>query len=222
MLSFCISDQAKQMLLDNPGFIPHLIDGLLLHPEHPRAASDESIKSAVQRDYAACILHMSLFEPGKLALQAAQHQSDIERALRALVATGWSEEARQIARNALVALEFDGGGERIGLATPRLREAHVMLSYQWDHQAVLKRVNLALKARKYNVWIDIEKMQGSTVEAMADAVEYAAAFCCTYRNQLLSRHSACKLLGVPCWLNTGGFCGQMGSRGRTRSRRIVV
>eukprot|EP01047_Picozoa_sp_COSAG01_P094670 COSAG01_NODE_25534_length_741_cov_3.490654_1_plen_133_part_00 len=35
----------------------------------------------------------------------------------------------------------------------------------------IKRVNSALKARKYAVWIDIEKMQGSTVEAMAAAVE---------------------------------------------------
>ena len=54
---------------------------------------------------------------------------------------------------------------------------HVMLSYNWGHQDVIKRINRALQARGYSVWIDIEKMQGSTVEAMADAVEDAAVVC---------------------------------------------
>ena len=51
---------------------------------------------------------------------------------------------------------------------------HVMLSYNWDHQSVIKRINAALQGRKYTVWIDIEKMQGSTVEAMSAAIEDAA------------------------------------------------
>ena len=42
---------------------------------------------------------------------------------------------------------------------------------------MIKRLNTALKARGYCIWIDIEKMQGSTVEAMADAVEDAAVMC---------------------------------------------
>ena len=54
---------------------------------------------------------------------------------------------------------------------------HIMLSYNWDHQSVIKRVNTLLQSRGYAVWIDIEKMQGSTVEAMADAVEGAAVMC---------------------------------------------
>ena len=37
---------------------------------------------------------------------------------------------------------------------------HVMLSYNWDHQDVIKRINTSLKGRGYVVWIDIEKMQG--------------------------------------------------------------
>eukprot|EP01048_Picozoa_sp_COSAG05_P000290 COSAG05_NODE_7_length_42457_cov_58.929152_47_plen_207_part_00 len=54
---------------------------------------------------------------------------------------------------------------------------HVMLSYNWSHQSVIKRINTALKTRAYAVWIDIEKMQGSTVEAMSAAVEGAAVMC---------------------------------------------
>ena len=52
-----------------------------------------------------------------------------------------------------------------------------MLSYNWDHQSVVKRVNASLQARGYAVWIDIEKMQGSTVEVMSAAVEDAAVMC---------------------------------------------
>ena len=52
-----------------------------------------------------------------------------------------------------------------------------MLSYNWDHQATIKRVNSSLVRRGYTTWIDVEKMQGSTVEAMADAVEDAAVMC---------------------------------------------
>jgi male-specific lethal 1 len=56
-------------------------------------------------------------------------------------------------------------------------DEHVMLSYNWGHQEEIKRINTSLKSRGYNVWIDIEKMQGSTVDAMADAVEGAAVMC---------------------------------------------
>ena len=42
---------------------------------------------------------------------------------------------------------------------------------------MIQRINGALKARGYSVWIDIEKMQGSTVEAMSEAVEDAAVVC---------------------------------------------
>ena len=96
---------------------------------------------------------------------------------------GMTAEARQYASGALFELDeltrrrqrptqssTDGDGDE----TTSVVVEHVMLSYNWDHQSVIKRINAALKARDYAVWIDIEKMQGSTVEAMADAVEGAA------------------------------------------------
>ena len=54
LLSLCISDNAKQMLLSNAGFIPHMIDGLMLDPQHPRKGTGDAIKAAVQRDFAEC------------------------------------------------------------------------------------------------------------------------------------------------------------------------
>lgn len=55
------------------------------------------------------------------------------------------------------------------------QHGHLMLSYCWANQPVIKRIHTALVARGYDVWIDIEQMQGSTVDAMADAIDNAAA-----------------------------------------------
>ena len=100
MLNLCISDVAKQMLLSNAGFIPHVVDGLLLNPEHPRKSSDEAIKAIVQRDFAECIQQLSLFAPGCEALKSA----GIVEALDALVDKAWTEEAKDSARGALMQL----------------------------------------------------------------------------------------------------------------------
>ena len=88
------------------------------------------------------------------------------------------EEARQKAKEAVVAAkaamaQVSGAPNSGGSGDVE----HVMLSYNWGHQGVIKRLNTALKARSYSVWIDIEKMQGSTVEAMSEAVEECAVMC---------------------------------------------
>ena len=46
-----------------------------------------------------------------------------------------------------------------------------MISYQWDSQEVLIEVKNRLQASGYRVWMDLEQMRGSTLEAMAKAVE---------------------------------------------------
>ena len=51
---------------------------------------------------------------------------------------------------------------------------HVMISYQWDNQELLVEVKNKLQASGYRVWMDLEQMGGSTLEAMAKAVENAA------------------------------------------------
>ena len=48
---------------------------------------------------------------------------------------------------------------------------HVMISYQWDSQEMLVEVKNRLQASGYRVWMDLEQMRGSTLEAMAKAVE---------------------------------------------------
>ncbi|KAL9981613.1 hypothetical protein ACROYT_G010339 [Oculina patagonica] len=51
---------------------------------------------------------------------------------------------------------------------------HVMISYQWDSQEILVEVKNKLQANGYRVWMDLEQMGGSTLEAMAKAVEDSA------------------------------------------------
>ncbi|XP_046330967.2 uncharacterized protein LOC124114439 isoform X2 [Haliotis rufescens] len=51
---------------------------------------------------------------------------------------------------------------------------HVMISYQWDAQDVMIKVKDRLRQAGFKVWMDVENMSGSTLEAMALAVEKAA------------------------------------------------
>ena len=48
-----------------------------------------------------------------------------------------------------------------------------MLSYQWNVQATIKRLNESLIARAYVTWFDLTNMKGSTMDAMSDAIEGA-------------------------------------------------
>ena len=51
---------------------------------------------------------------------------------------------------------------------------HVMVSYQWDAQDIVVRLVASLKQRGFAVWLDLDEMSGSTLDAMAAAVEGAA------------------------------------------------
>ena len=89
------------MLLNNAGFTPHLIDGLMLDPEHPRKDTDEAIKTAVQRDFAECVQQIALFPAGCEALTVNE---TVVQALLTLKDKAWSEEAKVCAEGALMAL----------------------------------------------------------------------------------------------------------------------
>ena len=173
MLSLCISDAAKHMLLNNADFIPHLIDGLLLDSEHPRKDADEAIKTAVQRDFAECVQQIALFPAGCDALKANE---TVMHAMLALKDKAWSEEAKICAEGALMALIPPEHHDDI------IEALHIMMSCecnsvsstlvfgpvrqltyidmlmsiadQWDVQEVIKKIVAELQRRKYMVWFD--------------------------------------------------------------------
>ena len=92
--------------------------------------------------------------------------------LRALHHSG-DPEVQKAAAGALWEIE----GKKARNNTEKSKEAignHVMISYQWDAQEVLVEVKNKLQASGYRVWMDLEQMGGSTLEAMAKAVEDAA------------------------------------------------
>ena len=87
--------------------------------------------------------------------------------MQSVVESGMSEGARELAAAALTALS----DKKLELVTEG--QKHVMLSYQWDHQAIIKRLNECLIARSYATWFDLTNMKGSTMDAMSDAIEGA-------------------------------------------------
>ena len=163
LLSLCISDNAKQMLLNNSSFIPHLIDGLMLDPEHPRKDTDEAVKVAVQRDFAECLQQIALFPAGCDALKA--DSAAVIDVLDALVDKAWSEEAKDCARGALMQLMQLTDRPRVVVAdTSKVDpDDHIMMSYQWDVQEIVKRIVAELQRRKYLVWFDLFNMKGSVM-----------------------------------------------------------
>ncbi|XP_069046611.1 uncharacterized protein [Lepisosteus oculatus] len=52
---------------------------------------------------------------------------------------------------------------------------HIMISYQWDNQKTMLKVNKRLQNSGLRLWMDVEQMAGSTLQAMAEAVEQAYA-----------------------------------------------
>ena len=132
LLMLCISDRNKEMLIQSPGLVPHMIASLMLDPNHKRQDTSQAIKERVQRDYAECIQQISLFPPG---CEVLKNNSAVVEALDALADKGWSDEAKQCAHAALMQLcperikhsEQTGDGN----GTPADGGGHVMISYQW-------------------------------------------------------------------------------------------
>ena len=173
-----IADANKPFIVEHSGAIDDLVSGLLLEESNPRRQQDGAAK--LQETCALALQNLALSEVGKGPLRS---HSGVMRALRELASSestggvALSEEARRCASGALFELDESSRQRRQPHHTAAAVE-HVMLSYNWDHQVTIKRINAGLKARGYAVWIDIEKMQGSTVEVMSAAIEDAAVMCC--------------------------------------------
>ena len=155
-LNLCVSDKAKQLLIDSPLVRPHLILGLFLDPEeHPmgnnaKAPTPEATQEVWQRNCTEALEQLALFEPGKIALA---QDAQVMEALHTVAERGMSKEARGSAKGALLALS-DEQPDRPDEGADR---QHVMLSYQWNAQAMIVRINESLQRRRYRTWIDLEK-----------------------------------------------------------------
>ena len=160
-LELCISDENKPLLLMNPGFIPYLVDALLIDPSHPRRVAEmkEELRSWVQEHHCECLAQLAVFGPGREALR---QDPSVVPALKAVVEVGLSAQARDFAQAALLALS----DKELHTLSDGEQQMHIMLSYQWDCQATVQRINESLIARGYVTWFDLTNMKGSTMDAM--------------------------------------------------------
>ena len=155
-LELCVSDENKPLLLANADFIPYLVDALLLDPDHPRAGMKPELKTWCQEHHAECLAQLAVFEAAREPLR---QDPSVIPVLEAVAEAGLSAEARQYAQAALLALS---GKELHAIQGQK----HVMLSYQWNKQATLQRMNESLIGRGYVTWFDLTNMKGSTMDAM--------------------------------------------------------
>jgi male-specific lethal 1 len=55
-----------------------------------------------------------------------------------------------------------------------------MISYQWDFKEVVLKVKRFLEKNQISCWIDVDNIRGSTLQAMAEAVECSDVFLMCY------------------------------------------
>ena len=82
------------------------------------------------------------------------------------------DDIRTMSKNTLWTIQDRG--------TRRNDDTHVMISYNKGHRSMVKRITKNLRQNHIKVWIDVNDMQGSTIEAMASAVEKADIFLMCY------------------------------------------
>ncbi|CAH1794188.1 unnamed protein product, partial [Owenia fusiformis] len=59
------------------------------------------------------------------------------------------------------------------LASSSTQTGHVMISYSWSNQKQVLEISEYIRKAGYKVWLDVDQIEGSTIEAMANAVENA-------------------------------------------------
>ena len=140
-----------------PDTIPHLISGLFLDPDHPRglrakeilheaaAPTPLDVQAVWQRNWTEVLEQLALSPPGKEALLGDEAAM---AALEAATKLCLTEEAKEHARGALIALRGVAEHESV---VPN----HVMLSYSWEDQSTVVRINESLKRRRYSTWVDV-------------------------------------------------------------------
>ncbi|XP_059157845.1 uncharacterized protein LOC131942130 [Physella acuta] len=73
-------------------------------------------------------------------------------------------------------------------------QGHVMISYNWGDQAKLIKIRDVLRSHGFKIWMDIDNITGSSLQAMAEAVEKADVIlmCMSekYKNSLNCRSEA--------------------------------
>eukprot|EP00457_Paulinella_chromatophora_P003166 gb/GEZN01003172.1/.p1 GENE.gb/GEZN01003172.1/~~gb/GEZN01003172.1/.p1 ORF type:complete len:636 (-),score=129.63 gb/GEZN01003172.1/:243-2150(-) len=120
------------------------------------------------------LLHLTFDVQSKQELQASKLSSRVQTLLKKREANPTKDESNEVKKvfgDLLWALGNNGATQVEKKATMAEEQVQVMLSYNWHSQAIVLKIAEALRARGFRIWLDIEQMAGSTIEAMAEAVE---------------------------------------------------
>lgn len=83
------------------------------------------------------------------------------------------DEIRKISKKALWTIQDKDKATNGKPVTSKNDDTHIMISYNWGHQSTVKQISENLRNNGIKVWMDVDDMQGSTLQAMASAVEKA-------------------------------------------------
>ena len=151
----------------------HAVTGLLGN----LCLSDETID--LVRDHPSCVPALRSAVNDREQKLSAQHQRLLLGLLAKFEQAGDPSppRSRNTARISPPAPAPAQAASSVGPPDPALASSaagHVMISYCWDDQAVVKRIRESLRRRNVSVWVDYEDMAGSVVDAMAEAIDDAS------------------------------------------------
>ncbi|KAJ3118581.1 hypothetical protein HK098_005900 [Nowakowskiella sp. JEL0407] len=75
----------------------------------------------------------------------------------------------------------------------------VMISYQWDHQKIVKCIHESLK-QEFTVWIDLEQMHGHIVQRMYEAVSRSSVVIACYSSKYKVSYNCTKEISLADFL----------------------
>ena len=104
-----------------------------------------------RQDFAEALQQLAVYPPGREELLK---DPAVAQALHEVAERGWTQEAQGCARGALLALS---GREALSDVDEDRR--HLMISYQWDVQDIVRRIVTELQVRGYLVWWDLDHMK---------------------------------------------------------------
>ena len=155
-LSHLAINDANKKILGQNGVIPVLISVI-------KTSNEDEEKASATR----ALWMLAFHDSNKEKIRQEEGAMDILHRLQ----QSENPEVQKAAAGALWEIEGKTARHLERIASTR---NHVMISYQWDSQEVLVEVKNRLQASGYRVWMDLEQMKGSTLEAMAEAVENAS------------------------------------------------
>ena len=179
------TNDANKARIADAGALPLLVRALQ-EPQEPHSSSD-----AAQFWAATGLWNLAFDEAIRERVNLEPGVVDaLEEARRA-----GSDDTKRKAKGALWMIKGEQAGAEVaevsdetmarmnGEGTVKNATGQVMLSYEWRMQSQVLRLRDELMAQGFTVWMDVDRMMGSTLEAMAIAIEKSDAIimCVTHR-----------------------------------------